>query len=196
MPNAPYYLRNARAQRTGYEVSSARRFVGVVLVLASAALFVVAWAALFVPFGTAGIRLEGRPNGVYVASVRDGAAATAASIRIGDRIYVRALSYSERLRLVAGAVSGTIIKMRVAHQNEPYRDVAVVAGRAQTALDGLAGRLPLGRTVLLLAQVAVSSIAFGVAALIGWRRPSLAAAASHRLGTGGGRSFSGRANGL
>ena len=147
----------------------------MILVLAGAALFVVAWAALFVPYGVAGIRLDAGPNGPYVASYR-GAAAMAAGIRVGDLVDVRALSYSERLRLVAGTVSGGVLRLRVAHPNEPYRDVAVVVGPAVTGLDALAGRLPIGRTALLLARVMVSLIAFGVAALIGWRRPSFAAA--------------------
>jgi hypothetical protein len=149
----------------------------MVLVLVSIGLLTLAVGEWLFPIGTAGIRVQGTAGDTRIEYLVDARAANAAGIHVGDRIDVQGFPFADRLRFFAGAVPGSVLHVRIAHGNGPFRDVAVTMNRRQTLEDGLAGHGATPRTVQMLAQAAGAIVAFGVAALIGWRRPSIAAAA-------------------
>ena len=158
-------------------MSPASRLVSAVLVIVSFGLMVLVLAEWLIPIGTTGVAVVMKPDGARISALRDPAAAGAADVRVGDRIDLHALSVSERVRLFAGTVAGDIVHVRVAHPNGAFHDAALGTVPSQTLVDALDGRLSASRTAQLLAIVSSALIALAVAALIGWRRPSVAAAA-------------------
>jgi len=149
----------------------------MVLVLVSIGLLALGAGEWLFPIGTAGTRVQGTAGDTRIGYLVDARVANAAGIHVGDRIDLQSFSYGDRVRFFAGASPGSVLHVRIAHGNGPFRDVAVTMIRRPTLEDGLAGHATAPRTAQMLAQAAAAIIAFGVAALIGWRRPSIAAAA-------------------
>jgi hypothetical protein len=143
----------------------------VLLCIGMLFLDVRAWV---LPTGKLGVSVSA--DGTRIVRLRDPAAANAAGVYVGDRIDVRGMTLPQRLRLFAGTVPGGVVQARVAHAGGPFRDVTLVAKPTATLADTLAGRATVATAMYVLSQITIALLALGVAAVIAWRRPSVAAA--------------------
>ncbi|HEX3548788.1 MAG TPA: hypothetical protein VHT53_00325 [Candidatus Elarobacter sp.] len=156
-------------------MSPARRLVSMLLVLLCIGMLLLDVRAWVVPYARVGLTVSA--DGTRIVRLRDPVAANAAGVRVGDHIDVRGTTLAQRLRLFVGTVPGGVVHARIAHADGPFRDVTLVANPVATLADTLAGRATLATAMYVLSQFANAILAFGVAAVIAWRRPSVAAAA-------------------
>jgi GAF domain-containing protein len=110
--------------------------------------------------GTAGLALDGRgPYLLDVAAVRPGGPAAQSGLGAGDRIDLRALSASDRIRLVLGLAAGTPVTLQGERDGRSQRRI-IVPATATLRLSQWVVWIILGWTAVF-------------AGVIGWRRPDL-----------------------